>query len=353
MRQALLVAVGAFFLAAPTGYREPMAEDGFDAPPVRLTPATAADGVPLRVMTYNVAAMPWPLAGDRTTELATIGDRLRKMRAQGDAPDVVVLQEAFTGGGRAIAARAGYDHVVFGPDSDAAVAGDPGKPMPEQYRSRGEGLGAWLSSGLVLMSDHPILGVERAAYPRNACAGYDCLANKGVLLARIRVPGLARPVQIVTTHMNARAQATGTPEPHANEAYRRQMRALGDFIATHRDPRLPLIIAADLNVRADPVRIAALRRNSAQWSKTGLDPAPIFAICGKPSIPCRPGIGFDAIRANTRNNDWQLSFSGSDASVTPVTAAIRFMPDPDARVLSDHQAVMVDYRLAPLAKRAL
>jgi hypothetical protein len=32
--------------------------------------------------------------------------------------------------------------------------------------------------------------------------------------------------------------------------------------------------------------------------------------------------------------------------VQPVAAAIRFMPDPAGRTLSDHQAVLVSYRLS-------
>ena len=351
MRQALLVAVGAFFLAAPTGYREPMAEDGFDAPPVLLA-NSSTEGVPLRVMTYNVGGLPWPVKRDRTRELTAIGDRLAAMRGRDEAPDVVVLQEAFTANARAIAARAGYRHVAYGPQSDEEVPGDPNRPMPDRYRWRGEGLGAWLSSGLVLMSDYPIVGIQRSAYPRNACAGYDCLSNKGVLLARIAVPGIGLPVEIMTTHMNAGSRATRTPALHANEAYVRQMAALDQFLARHADPRLPMIVAADLNLRADKRRISALRNSSTRWRKVAGDgdiPA-VVAVCDRPSMPCRPGLGLGSIAGKKRNNDWQLAFASDRVSVRPIAAAIRFMPDPARRVLSDHQAVMVDYRLMALAQ---
>ena len=70
-------------------------------------------------------------------------------------------------------------------------------------------------------------------------------------------------------------------------------------------------------------------------------------------MPCRPAIGFAAIAQQKRNNDWQLSFASTRATVQPVAVAIGFMPDPAGRALSDHQAVMVTYRLsapAPVKK---
>lgn len=352
MRHALLVAAGAFFLAAPAAYSDPVAKDGFDAPAMRLAAATVEGGTQLQVMTYNVKGLPWPVTSDRKIELAAIGDRLRTMRARGDAPDVVVLQEAFTDEARAIAARAGYAHIAYGPTADEVVEGDPGKPMPDLYRWRGEGLGAYISSGLVLMSNHPILATRRIAFPRNACAGYDCLSNKGVLLARIAVPGVAVPVEIVTAHMNSRLP-TRTPVPHANEAFVRQMAALDRFIAANADPRSPMIFGGDLNIDSEPRRIATLRQSDARWRKVSDETADnaIFAICARPILPCRPGIGIDAIVKKKRNNDWQLSFSGSQVAVQPVSAAIRFMPDSDGRVLSDHQAVLVSYRLSPSAAK--
>ncbi|HEX7782043.1 MAG TPA: endonuclease/exonuclease/phosphatase family protein [Sphingobium sp.] len=349
MRQPLLLAMGAFFLVAPTGGPTPVARGGFDAPPVSLGPVVADDaaggGVLLKVMNYNVKGLPWPVTDGRSAELAAIGDRLRAMRTHGATPDVVVLQEAFSSDARAIAARAGYAYVAYGPGRDDVAPASGGQPMPTRYPWRGEGYGAYLSSGLVLMSDYPILGARRAAFPRTACAGYDCLANKGVLLARIAVPGLPVPVEIMTAHMNSR-KPTRTPIAHANEAFVRQMAALDRFVAANSDPRLPMIFGADLNLDSDPQRIAALRQSSARWSGGGAGAAATFAICGKPSTRCRPAIGFGAIAQSKRNNDWQLAFASAHVMVRPVSAAIRFAPDPAGLALSDHQAVLVSYRLS-------
>jgi endonuclease/exonuclease/phosphatase family metal-dependent hydrolase len=347
MRHVLLGAIAMSLLAAPSPPPHSIADTGFDTPPVRFAPVGMGSGVRLRVMNYNVKGLPWPVVEDRSAELAAIGDRLKRMRRDGTAPDVVVLQEAFSGDARAIATRAGYRYILYGPDSSEASPPFPETPLPERYRWRGEGYGAYLSSGLVLMSNFPVVGSWRAAFPRTACAGYDCLANKGVLLARIAVPGLDVPVQIMTAHMNSR-KPTRTPMPHANAAFTRQMAAIDRFVTAHADPRLPLIFAADLNLDSDPARIAVLEQSRARWDNLQgrLGDTAVFAVCGKPDLPCRPAMGFDAIVQNKRNNDWQLSFAGRGAAIQPVSAAIRFMPDRAGRTLSDHQAVMVDYRLS-------
>jgi endonuclease/exonuclease/phosphatase family metal-dependent hydrolase len=347
MRQAFLATIGMFFLSAPNSAPAPIAADGFDAPPLRLAAASPENGVTLRVMNYNVKGLPWPVIADRSAELATIGDRLKAMRRAGDAPDVVVLQEAFSSDARAIAGRAGYRYVAYGPASGDAAPPFPEAPLPDRYPLRGEGYGAYVSSGLVLMSDHPIVATRRAAFPRTACAGYDCLANKGVLLARIAVPGLAVPVEIMTAHMNS-IKSARIPTPHANQAFVRQMAAIDRFVAANADPRLPLIFGGDLNINSNPDRIAALRQSSASWERFqgGATDSAVFAVCGKAYMPCRAAVGFDSITKKKRNNDWQLSFAGSHATIQPVSVAIRFMPDPAGRTLSDHQAVMVDYRLS-------
>ncbi len=39
------------------------------------------------------------------------------------------------------------------------------------------------------------------------CAGFDCLANKGVMMVHVDLPGLPEGLDIVNTHMNARKAA--------------------------------------------------------------------------------------------------------------------------------------------------
>ena len=77
---------------------------------------------------------------------------------------------------------------------------------------KGEKLGEWLNSGLTILSNFPI--EERSSQPfyRGACGGYDCLANKGILLVAITIPGVPEPIEIFTTHMNSKRASGESPE---------------------------------------------------------------------------------------------------------------------------------------------
>ena len=44
----------------------------------------------------------------------------------------------------------------------------------------------------MLLSDFPIESVRRAAFPADACAGFDCLAAKGAMLVTVSIPGKGR-----------------------------------------------------------------------------------------------------------------------------------------------------------------
>jgi hypothetical protein len=77
-----------------------------------------------------------------------------------------------------------------------------------KYRRKGEGWGKWGSSGLWVLSNHPIDWVKSHAY--RYCAGLDCLANKGVMLVSDPCPGLPTPVEIADTHLNSNG-ASGVP----------------------------------------------------------------------------------------------------------------------------------------------
>ena len=152
-----------------------LAFDGVDAQeqaPARLPAAvaTAIDAAPsLSVLTYNVEGLPVPLAFGRSKAADRIADRLKALRAIGEQPHVVVLQEAFGAAQRAIGEKAGYKYVAFGPDRD--LAND--EPMTDADRAfahdarflKGERSGKWASSGLAILSDYPIVAVRKAAFP--------------------------------------------------------------------------------------------------------------------------------------------------------------------------------------------
>ena len=344
----IAILAAALLLEAPSVPQPVVAREGYDHP--ALTLSRRDRGPTLTVMTYNVHGLPWPIVPDRTADLYAIGDRLAAMRRHGDAPQIVVLQEAFTATADGIAARAGYPYVLRGPTAgEVSSLANTGTP-DEMFRTRGEGWGAFLPSGLILMSEYPIVQSWHAAFPRADCAGFDCLANKGALFARVAVPGVPVSVQIATAHMNSRL-ATDTPGTHADEAYVREAQSLNQFIQAHADSRQPLILAADLNVSWSPTRLASIEADRDFWLR-GRDHAvagSIHAICSKPNLPCRLAEGFGSLQPHRRNNDWQIFFDGRDMAVRLTSAALRFQPDPAGRTLSDHEALSVTYALQPVS----
>lgn len=211
------------------------------------------------VMTYNVEGLPFPVALNRTAPLQEIGTRLAGLRQEGRQPHVVLLQEAFTPEAKSIAALAGYRYVVQGPQvGDAAREGLV--TMPLAYRSadnwrKGETEGKWVDSGLIVMSDYPIVHVARHAFAADACAGFDCLAAKGMLLAWIKLPGSPAPLVVGDTHLNSRI-ATGVSAGRADTAYAEQVREARQFIAAQVSPKTSIVFGGDFNVGHDPQRVA-------------------------------------------------------------------------------------------------
>jgi len=302
-------------------------------------PRVAGD---ISVMSYNVKGLPWPVALDRADALRRIGERLARMRAAGRHPTVVVLQEAFVGEAKAIGDIAGYAYRVEGPYSrDDAT-------MPRS-RSRtrtwylGETQGSVVDSGLVLLSDLPVSVVRRAPFPSGDCAGYDCLAAKGVLVATLDLPRGGQ-VAIATTHLNARG-ASGASSGVSDAAYERETRFLAGFLARERAKGVPMILAGDFN--------------RGQWAMRAADLATaVNAINGgvvpveglRARMQAEPnGIGArsDALWVRKRARDMQFAIDGARARVVPVGAAIPFGTEPDGTRLSDHLGFTIAYRLMP------
>lgn len=290
----------------------------------------------ISVMTYNVKGLPWPLASGRAQALAAIGNRLARLRQAGRQPQVVVLQEAFVPEAKAIARVAGYAHVVVGPQARAA-------PNAVEAASRtwllGETGSAQVDSGLVLMSDLPIRSIERTAFPPGDCAGYDCLAAKGVLVAELALPG-GGAVRVATTHLNCR-KASGTSPARSDAAFARQAAFLGTLLARGRANGVPTILAGDFNQGQRPDRIAMLHG--------ALDGVP--GAGGADALSRR----FDADPAMARLSDarWirekardlQFTFDGGLTRVTPVGVEIPFGTEADGSMLSDHMGYTIHYAL--------
>lgn len=300
-----------------------------------VSPAAATT---LSVLTYNVKGLPWPIAADRRTDFERIAARLNRLRSAGRHPRVVALQEAFTRQARAIGAAAGYRFRVDGPDARARTRWAM-SPSDRAFAAgadwlKGEGSGKLVGSGLQILSDYPVLAVKRMAFPTFACAGFDCLANKGVLLVVLAVPGSATPVTVVTTHLNSR-KSSGVPDARSLHAYRVQVAALARFLDVHADPRLPMVLAGDFNVGKAIPRQAALF-GSASFTRPAND---ALRTCAN--------LGIDAREAMRRARDWQFFRRGSEGAIAARAIETPFGRERDGTMLSDHIGYTAHYALKP------
>lgn len=320
---------------------------GFWAIGLAAAPAAPREPAPLSVLTYNVEGLPWPARANRETDLVRIARRLQDLRAIGQQPHVILFEEAFSHAARTIAARAGYRYIADGPRaSDAGAA--PASPADRAFMAAarflsGETLGKWRGSGLRIASDYPILDVKRMAYPAYACAGLDCLANKGAVLATIAVPGAPRPVAIVDTHLNSRRAARISVD-RSFYAYERQVDALSAFVRAYVQPDEPFIVAGDFNAGQEPRRRDYLFRQAANWRgdlpvRAALDTC-LAAGDGCPTAD-RPDLAF----SQRRGRDYQLFASSPAETLTLRSMAALFGHDASGRMLSDHVGYAATYAI--------
>ena len=296
----------------------------------------------ISVLSYNIKGMPWPAAWGRDAAMDRIAARLAAYRRQGTQPDIVLLQEAFTDTAREIGRRAGYRHVVFGPDAGQVPTGEDTEPLGRDW-VHGEAIGKSVGSGLAILSDFPILSVATVAYGDHACAGFDCLANKGAMMAMIRVPGQREPVRVFNTHLNART-ASGVAVSKANLAFRRQLGLFARFVRREETgSSAPVIIGGDFNIGKDEERRAAFSALSTTGSVPGyvaLDRASGALLVHRNAIAGgRHGADMRAIVRRRKD----LMFASP--SLRPVRASVPFGTEASGPALSDHFGYRIDYAL--------
>ena len=290
----------------------------------------------LRVLSYNVEGLPWPIASARRDAAAAIAQSLRDLRDHHSEPQVVAVQEAFGSAQKRIGGDAGYRYAAFGPARAQAGAG-PANADDRRFRAaatvwRGEGGLRVEDSGLAVFSDYPIVWARRVAFPDYACAGWDCLANKGMLAVAVRLPGQAQPVILVDTHLNSNA-ASGTGTSRSFYAYRRQVDALGAFAAELRATGDPVILAGDFNVGRDGSRSSYLAR--ALLTRDAFGIAAVEDVCGGACRKLAPQNQPTADRSKTI-----LAYGvGPRGSLAPEGATASFGFGTDGRHLSDHIGV--------------
>jgi endonuclease/exonuclease/phosphatase family metal-dependent hydrolase len=302
--------------------------------------AAPAPTTDLSVMSYNVHGLPWPLTRGRPHALRAIGKRLSAMRAAGRQPHVVLLQEAFSGDAKAIARQAGYAYAVTGPGRDdratPAIAIAARQFARAADKLKGEGDGAIEDSGLLVLSDYPVIDVKRMPYARDACAGFDCLANKGVVLVRIAVPGAAQPLTVIDTHMNSRG-ASGVANARSDTAYGWQAEQLRAFVGANVPAAAPAIVAGDFNVGKTPYRRAMITGGGGVLP--GAADALRTALGQGLQLPDRT----DAQAIVTKGKDWMFARDGCSTRLSLAGVAVPFGREPDGTSLSDHFGYVAHY----------
>jgi len=300
----------------------------------------------LSVMTYNIEGLPWPVRFGRETAFDKIGARLAALRLAGEQPHIVVLQEAFTDKAKRIGMDSGYRYIVNGPDS--SLPGAP--PTTEADRAfqqgasflSGERSGKVVDSGLQILSDYPIVSVRRMAFPTYACAGFDCLANKGAVLAMIAVPGVREPIAVVDVHLNSR-KASHVADERSLYAYRRQIDALDQFLSENVRPGTPVIVAGDFNVGQRPARQAYFTQHLRKWGERA--PGVVrdaLRTCFASAIACGD-MPADASFSMHRARDWQLAIPGARLRLAVQGLTVPFGHDVDGGMLSDHVGYVAFY----------
>ncbi len=284
----------------------------------------------LRVLTLNVHGLPWPLTKDHG-EWKKIGEIFADLRAKGTQPQVVVLQEGFRNKNiKELIELSGYKYVARGPDGS--------EDSPFDTDSSYDALSTVINSGSYILSDYPILQTDHVPYGRNACAGWDCLANKAVLFGAIQIPGYEQPLNIFTTHMNS-SKSSGVSKKKYVASRVRQVEILNIFIDQMLKERegKAAIVLGDFNQFPDnePYALLASTLGMKNAQEQCLLKADGCVVLSKES---EADIFY-------HTPDHQFYQSGSEMILTPKVMNHTFYETINGRPVSDHLGLEIVYQL--------
>jgi endonuclease/exonuclease/phosphatase family metal-dependent hydrolase len=289
----------------------------------------------LDVLTYNVEGV--PLRNGRKRELRAIGARLDALRRAGSAPDIVLFQEVFSGEAAAAVRSAGYPSLVTGPGRRQRRS-LPGRSDRSGHKwRRGEWGLRLVGSGLAIASVYPISRSASEPFSRRACAGFDCLANKGALFASVRIPGAPEELEVFNTHMNAQRASRVSPRRHL-PVHRAQVRELSDFMAEARAPGAPVILGGDFNMRGSEPRFDVFLASQPLEL--------VHHYCRAETARCDVQVSWDGDAPWMDTQDLQLFQSGARMAIRPVRVQAMFDGRSESPALSDHDGFRVTYELS-------
>ena len=321
------------------------------APPLRTLACSAVPGDPLaiatdgttrkaelKVLTYNIEGLGFPARTGRGPELRQIGQHLAAMRAAGTAPDIVLFQEMFSGDAKRAVAASGYPAITSGPTARTRSTESTREKLPGKSSiKRGEVGIHFAGSGLAIASRFPIIASDMHAYGKRSCAGLDCLSNKGIVLARIVIPGVPTPIDIYDTHMNSRG-ASKAPAPRNLAAHDRQALEASEFIDRTHNDAFPVVFGGDFNMRHSEPRWD----NFTKYQKMLL----VHRVCSEAASGCDVKMSWDGDAPWMDTQDLQFFWGGNPVAIRPIRVEAIFDGRPDSPTLSDHDGFMVTYELS-------
>lgn len=330
-------------------------------PAVTIDAETGIASMDISVLSLNIAGLPWPLAcGKRSRQtdarderipiscnradaVVAIGETLGDLRQKGIEPDIVFLQEAFISASESVVTRGGYSNWLSGPgreDKSQKYSDRASKEFTDarSFRS-GEKFGKRLSSGLLIASNFPVTHRFANPFYQWECAGFDCLANKGIVLAHIQIPGLPQQLEVITTHYNSKA-SSGVPLERAHFAHKLQIAATGEFIENTSNYDLPIIWGGDFNMRHSGERIG----NFLDRFGEGINE--VSSHCLEHPQRCDVKIEWETDSPWYETQDLQGWNRGSQVNIEPIRVEQAFHQPVNGEMPSDHNGLLVFYRLS-------
>ncbi len=300
-------------------------------------PDAAAKTLTLRVLSYNVNDLPWPLRKKAKKQMKYIGNDLARRHQEGTAPDIVLLQEAFTDRSKKLIKNANYPYVVKGPGrrkDQGSVAQRNGK-IRLKAENRGTKSKAYVGSGLYVLSRYPIVDTKYELFG-HYCTGGDCMANKAIILVRVQLPGMKTPIDIITSHMDANSKAKGSPKKRLR-AHRKQTLIIKGFLDRF-NGRRSAIFAGDLNVKNDD--------RYANFVET-LALVNAGQLCIETPARCETGANATPQSLWRSTNDQHFLIEGNDYRIQPVFMERNYDQLFAGKHLSDHLGFEAVYKVTP------
>lgn len=278
----------------------------------------------VRIMSYNVNDLPWPLKRNKEPLFQGMEKVFQERKIQKSYPDLLLLQEGFSSTTKNFISRLDYKYVHQG----------NGALTSNRFEEGSKGMQkAVLGSGLWILSRYPIIASDNLAYGGKRCAGYDCLANKGVSYVRIEIPDVG-PMDIFNTHMNCYG-ASGCPPEVVSKAQNKQLESARKFIEEKNKGEIPIVYAGDFNIKSTDINCDELT-GFCEFTHVGHYSEKSPEICDELTRPLDLHV----------STDHHLYRDGASLKLLPIYAAKSMREQVQGMALSDHLAYEVVYQFS-------